>query len=209
MPTVLIADDHELLRTGVRDLLRVNGWEVCAEARNGREAVALATQHRPDVTILDLAMPELNGIESIRRILEVSPNTHILVFTGQGSEKVARDALAAGARGYMLKSNGRDLLLAALEALSKGGTYVSGAGTRTAFSAAHPTRPPAPRTLTPREREIVQLLAEGNSYASIALTLGVGVRTVETHRAHILQKLRLASVADLVRYAIRNNIVQA
>ncbi len=204
MPTVLVADDHELLRRGVRDFLQANGWDVCAEACNGREAAARAREHLPDVAILDLAMPELNGLEAIRLIREVSPRTQILVFTGQGSEQIASSALASGARGYMRKSDGCSALLDALHALTSGGTYVAGAR-RTCG----PAGTPVPRALTPREREIVQLLAEGRSNTNIAAVLGVGVRTVETHREHILQKLGLGSVVELVRYAIRNHIVQA
>ncbi len=205
MPTVLVADDHELLRRGVRDFLQANGWDVCAEACNGRDAAARAREHQPDVAILDLAMPELNGLEAIRLIREVSPQTQILVFTGQGSEQIASNALASGARGYMRKSDGCSALLDALHAVVSGGTYVAGARHRASGSACTPV----PRALTPREREIVQLLAEGRSNANVAAVLGVGVRTVETHREHILQKLGLGSVVELVRYAIRNHIVQA
>src|SRR5215471_16919026 len=110
MRKVLVADDHELLRWGVRDLLESNGWHVCAEASNGREAIALAREHRPAIAILDIAMPEMNGIEAIPRVREASPGTEILVFTGQGSEELATQALARGARGFMRKSDGREVL---------------------------------------------------------------------------------------------------
>jgi DNA-binding NarL/FixJ family response regulator len=208
MPTVLVADDHEMLRRGIRDLLQGTGWDVCAEASNGRQAVARAREHQPSVAILDVTMPEMNGLQAIQHIREAAPATHILVFTGQGSEQMAREALAAGARGYMLKSDGCGVLIAALEALARGGTFVSGVAARSGLPSAT-SWTSVPRQLTRREREIVQLLAEGNSNASIAAVLGVGVRTVETHRQHILQKLGLGSVVELVRYAIRNHIVQA
>lgn len=207
MVSILVADDHEAMRRGVREVLAEQpGWEVCAEAADGRAAVALALQHRPDVVILDLSMPVLNGVEATRRIREALPGTEVLVFTGAEGEQLARAVVDAGANGYVLKSDPADELVRAVAALARRSCYftprmraVSPAHCARRLGAGHP--------LTAREREIAQLLAEGKPNGCVATILGISVKTVETHRAHIMAKLGLESVIELVHYAVRNEMV--
>jgi DNA-binding NarL/FixJ family response regulator len=210
MLQILLADDHDITRQGIRCLLEVEqDWKVCAEARNGRDAVALAASSAPDVAILDMTMPELNGVEATRQIARVSPRTKILIFTMHDSEQLARDALAAGAQGYVLKTDPARDLVDAVAALSGGARFLSGRVskcrgefTRTRGGSANPLR-----SLTPREREITQLLAEGKTNWCISKILGISINTVETHRANIMHKLGLESIVELVHYAIRNDLV--
>ena len=211
MLQILVADDHDIMRQGMRWLLEAEQeWRVCAEARTGREAVALAASSVPDVAILDLALPELNGVEATLRIAKVSPATRVLIFTMHESEQLARDALAAGAQGYVLKSSPAKDLVDAVGALSRGARYLTGpvsscrrgdhAWTR-GISVARA------RALTSREAEVAQLLAEGKTTWRIAKILGISVHTVETHRGNIMHKLGLESIVELVHYAIRNDLV--
>jgi DNA-binding NarL/FixJ family response regulator len=208
-----VADDHQVVRTGLRALLESKaGWQVCAEAANGREAVEKAGELRPDVAVLDIGMPLLNGVEATRQIHKVSPQTEILILTMHDSEHMVQGVLDAGARGYMLKDDADRNLLAAVEALRRHKPYlssrVSAAASRTASSGGTKGERPA-RRLTPREREIVQLLAEGKSNKEIASYLNISVKTAETHRANIMLKLNFHSVTELVRYAVKNRIIQA
>ena len=210
MLQILLADDHDITRQGIRCLLEVEqDWKVCAEARNGRDAVALAASSAPDVAILDMTMPELNGVEATRQIARVSPRTKILIFTMHDSEQLARDALAAGAQGYVLKTDPARDLVDAVAALSGGARFLSGRVskcrgefTRTRGGSANPLR-----SLTPREREITQLLAEGKTNWCVATMLGISVKTVETHRGNIMHKLGLESIVELVHYALRHRLV--
>ncbi len=210
---VLIADDHELVRRAVRQLIETQpDWMVCAEAANGREAVRQAATLEPDLVILDIGMPELNGLEAIRQIRHARQQTEILVLTLHESEQLVHDVLAAGARGFVLKSDAADRLLAAARALLDGAAYLTPrvesmvlAGYLAADRAIAPSA--APGALTAREREIVQLLAEGHSNKQVAGTLCVSQKTVETHRANVMRKLDLHTLADLVHYAIRNGMV--
>lgn len=211
MLQILIADDHGLLRKGLQDLLEEHpGWSVCGEATDGRQAVLLAEKLKPDVAVVDLLMPELNGIEVTRRICQASPATAVLVLAGGYSERIEEECASAGARGYVLKSNSEDRVIAAVESLVRGQTFfvrdaARGGGERVPQPGA---RPPANVAgLTPREIEITQLLAEGKTNWCIATILGISARTVETHRANIMQKLGLQSVVELVHYAVRNRIV--
>jgi DNA-binding NarL/FixJ family response regulator len=210
---ILIVDDHAVVRRGVRALLESQpDWEVSAEATTGREAVDLARRLQPDVVIMDLSLPQLNGLDATRQILKESPRTEVLVLTMHHSEELARNVLQAGARGYVLKSDADQNLIAAVESLRQHRPFLT--STVTAFvlddyihrteddGAGHPV-------VTPREREIIQLLAEGKSNKEAASALSVSVKTIEAHRANIMRKLRLRSISDLVRYAIRNKIVQA
>ncbi len=209
---ILLADDHEVVRHGLRRLLEVQpGWEICGEAATGREAVDLAKRLKPDVVVLDFSMPGLNGTEAARQILKELPKTEVLILTMHTSEPLMREALEAGARGYVLKSDaGRDLVsgvhavVAHKSFLSPGvsGTVVDGYLRSTEEE---PSRP----SLTPREREIVKLLAEGKSNKEVAAVLNISVKTVEAHRANLMRKLNLSSLSDLVHYAIRNGIVEA
>jgi DNA-binding NarL/FixJ family response regulator len=211
---ILIADDHEVVRRGLISLLQAQtDWQVCGEAADGRDAVEKAQQLRPDVIILDIGMPSLNGLEATRQILKINPHARVLILTLHDSDQVVRDVLNAGARGFLLKSDAARDLVAAVEALRRDKTYFTSkvasmvlegylkAGTHPAPAALGKNR------LTPREREIVQLLAEGKSTKEVAVALGLSVKTAETHRSNIMRKLQLHSVSDLVLYAVRNNIV--
>lgn len=211
---ILVADDHEVVRKGLVALLQAQPeWQVCGEAGDGREAVDKALELKPDVMILDIGMPTLNGLEATRQILKTNPHARVLILTLHDSDQVVREVLNAGARGFLLKSDAARDLVAAVEALRHDKTYFTSkvaamvlegylkGGTPGAIVSAGRNR------LTPREREIVQLLAEGKSTKEVAVALGLSVKTAETHRSNIMRKLQLHSVSDLVLYAVRNNIV--
>jgi DNA-binding NarL/FixJ family response regulator len=210
---ILIADDHSVVRAGLRSLLESRpGWQVCAESSDGRDAVDKAAKLKPDVAVLDIGMPLLNGVEATRQIRLASPATEILILTMHESDDLVQQVVQAGARGYILKDDADRALLAAVEAARQHKPYFS---TRLATPvpdapAASPSdAPKATRSrLTPREREILQLLAEGKSNKEVANLLGISVNTAEAHRANIMVKLNLHSVAELVHYAIRNQIIK-
>ena len=217
MLRILIADDHEVARRGIRAVLESHsGWEVCAEAKDGRESVELAAATKPDLVLLDIGMPNLNGLEAARQILATAPDVAILILTMHDSDNVVREVLRAGARGYLLKSDaGRDLV-AAVEALQSQRTFFT---TRVSqmvldgFLDREKTghilkRDDSTEVLTSREREVIQLLAEGKTSKEVAVALNLSVKTAETHRTNLMRKLGLHSVADLTRYAVRNGIVQ-
>lgn len=215
MLRILIADDHELARRGVRAVLETHpGWEVCGEATDGRESVELAAATKPDVVLLDVGMPNLNGLEASRQILAILPEVAILILTMHDSDSVVREVLRAGARGFLLKSDaGRDLV-AAVEALQRQRTFfttrvsqmvLDGFLNRPERSASSDNS--AGDVLTSREREVIQLLAEGKTSKEVAVTLNLSVKTAETHRTNLMRKLGLHSIADLTRYAVRNGIV--
>jgi DNA-binding NarL/FixJ family response regulator len=208
---ILIADDHAVVRAGLRALLESRpGWEVSAEAADGRDAVEKACKLKPQVAILDIGMPLLNGVEAARRIHKASPQTEILILTMHESDDLVQQVVDAGARGYILKDDADRVLLAAVDALRQHKPYFSTrvAATRNSDdSAAEPSRSSRSR-LTPREREILQLLAEGKSNKEVATLLGISVNTAEAHRANIMLKLDLHSVTELVHYAIRNKIIK-
>ncbi len=209
---ILIADDHELFRRGVAaELTQVQGWVVAAEATNGRDAVALAASLKPDVVVLDLTMPELNGLEAARQIVSADPSARILILTAHESEQLVREVLSAGAQGYVLKSDAGRTLITALQALLEGGSFFTSSVARMVLDGylRSESREAVPaQTLSAREREIVQLLAEGNSNKDIARALSISVKTAETHRSNVMRKMGFASLAELVRYAIRNNIIE-
>ncbi|MBI1841434.1 MAG: response regulator transcription factor [Verrucomicrobia bacterium] len=209
---ILIVDDHGMIRQGLRAVIQArSGWELCGEAENGRQAVELARRLRPDIVILDLTMPGLNGLDATRKIREALPRAQILIQTMHDSEALAREALAAGARGYLLKNDAPELLPLAIEALAAGRTFFTPIVSEIVMSGlgAAGRKPDAPRSrLTPRERELVCLLAEGKSNKEAADTLGITLNTVETHRKNVMSKLRLRSTSDLVRYAIREALIQ-
>jgi DNA-binding NarL/FixJ family response regulator len=189
------------------------GWTVCGEASNGREAVDLAIQARPDVAVLDFSMPELNGLEATRRIRQLAPQVEVLVFTMHDSEELIREVLAAGARGYLVKSDATRQLIPAVESLARHKPFFSGRVSEVVLEGFLKGGPASSVSLgsdrlTTREREIVQLLAEGNSNKEIARRLTLSVKTVETHRAAVMRKLELNSLADIIRWAIRNNVIQ-
>ena len=212
---ILIADDHDVVREGLRALLGTEpAWQVCGEAVNGRDAVALAAEMTPDVVILDVSMPGLNGIEAARRIRRVSPASEVLILTMHDSDQLLGEALDIGVRGYVLKSDAARELVAAVGALVRHRPFFSSGVAerlldryRTA-GRARTTKTPERRRLTAREREVVQLLAEGKSNKQVAAALGITVKTAETHRSKVFQRLEIHSLADLVRYAIRNKIIE-
>jgi DNA-binding NarL/FixJ family response regulator len=215
---IMIADDHDLMRRGIRTLLQSHSnWEVCGEAQTGREAVTKAEELKPDIVILDISMPDLNGVEAARRIRKASPSTEVLVLSAHYSDQLIREIIEAGARGYIVKSDSDRDLIIAVETLSNHkpfftpratevilGNFSSG-GLRTTTKLPEEIRD----RLTSREREIVQLLAEGKSSKEVASSLNISVKTAETHRANIMRKLQLHTVAELVLYAVRNQIVEA
>ena len=209
---ILIADDHELIRDGLKARLEKHeGWEVCGEAVNGRQAVELARTLQPDVVVLDISMPELNGIEATRQICKACPKTGVLILTMQESEGLVREVLAAGARGFVLKTDTARLLVSAIEALAAGKPFFTGKVSEMVLGGfLDPDRVAAEAgsRLSPREREIAQLLAEARTNKEIAVKLGVSVKTIDAHRANIMRKLNLHSVAELVRYAIREGLIE-
>ena len=213
MVRILLADDHDVVRHGLRHLLESEkGWEVCGEARDGREAVALAEQLQPDIAVLDITMPGLSGLEATRKIRAASPETEVLVFTMHESEELMREVFVAGARGYLIKSDAARYIVAAVEALTRHQPFFSSQVSATvlaAFLREGAAKQPGAgdASLTPREREVLQLLAEGHRNKEIARRLGVSVKTVETHRATVMHKIGAETVADLVRYAVRNRII--
>ncbi len=209
---ILVADDHEVVRYGLRRLLEAQpGWEICGEAATGREAVDKAKRLKPDIVVLDYSMPELNGTEAARQILKEVPRTEVLILTMHGSEQLIRGALEAGARGYALKSDASRDLISAVHALIEHKPFLSSSASGAVLDRflKTPGEPTTQPTLTPREREIVQLVAEGRSNKEIAVSLEISTKTVEAHRANMMHKLGLSSVSDLVRFAIRNEIIEA
>jgi DNA-binding NarL/FixJ family response regulator len=214
---ILVADDHDLMRRGLKAILEARpSWEICGEAHTGREAVAKTEQMKPDIVILDVCMPELNGIEATRQIRKVSPRTEVLILSAHHSEQLIREILEAGARGYVVKSDSDSDLVLAIESLSNRKPFftsyatemlVKGCAGDTASQL--PLGNPTTEKLTAREREIVQLLAEGKSSKEVATTLNISTKTAETHRANIMRKLAFHSVGEIVRYAVRNQMIEA
>jgi DNA-binding NarL/FixJ family response regulator len=209
---ILVADDHEVVRRGLCAVLKSHqGWDVCAEASDGREAVEKAKQLKPDIVILDIGMPNLNGLAATRQILKNHERQKVIVLTVTDSEQVIREVLAAGARGFVLKSDAARDLITAVEALQKDRTFFTprvGQMVLSGYLSGHSQPEPNIPTLTPREREVVQLLAEGKSTKEVAAILDLSTKTAETHRSNIMRKLGIHSVSELVMYAVRNNIVQ-
>lgn len=212
---ILVADDHEIVRHGLAALIRRRSeWEVVAECENGRKAVEKAAELRPDIAILDIGMPVLNGLEATRRILRDNPEIKLLILTITDTDQAVREVLDAGARGFLLKSDAARDLITAVEALQQNRTFFTArvaemvlAGYRGKTNGSTPV-PDLPPSLTSREREVVQLLAEGKSSKEVACQLNLSVKTAETHRSNIMRKLGLHSVSELVLYAVRNNIIQ-
>ena len=213
---ILIADDHEIVRRGLKTLLSSRpGWTVCAEAGSGREAIALAAQLRPDIVVMDISMPGLNGLEATRRIRKILPKAEVVILSLHYSDQLVREVLDAGARAYILKSDATRDLLKAIEALASRRSFFTSGAARTiidGFCDADSAKEAATlmrHQLSAREREIVQLLAEGKSSKEVAATLDISVKTAETHRANIMRKLEMHSVSELVRYAVRNQMIEA
>jgi DNA-binding NarL/FixJ family response regulator len=213
---ILLADDHEILRRGLTSLLQKHeGWEVCGEASDGREAVEMAKQLKPDVIIVDIGMPNLNGLDTTRQLMQYDPRFKVIVLTITDSDQVIREALDAGARGFVLKSDAARDLVSAVEALQSKRMFFTPrvndlvlAGFLDKGHSMSRNEVPNLPTLTVREREVTQLLAEGKSSKEVASLLNLSTKTVETHRSNIMRKLSLHSIRDLVVYAIKNNIIQ-
>jgi DNA-binding NarL/FixJ family response regulator len=213
---ILIADDHEVVRHGVRNLINnEEDLSVVWEASNGREAVRIAEKNHPDVAIIDLVMADLNGMEATRQIRKVSPETKLLIFTMHETERLVQEVFQAGAHAYVLKSDAGRLLVQAIRTVLQGEHFFSSKINEVIFEGflrnqSTKTEPALDDALRPtaREREIIQLLAEGKSSKEVATVLGISVKTVETHRAALMRKLDLHSISDLVRYAIRQHIIE-
>jgi DNA-binding NarL/FixJ family response regulator len=210
---ILIADDHALVRHGLRSVLEAQpGWTVCCEAENGREAVKLGLEMRPDIFLLDVTMPELNGLDATRQISRSIPGARILILTMHESDQLCADVMEAGASGCVLKSDSPRQLLAAVEAVAAGKQYFARSLSHLTQSRVRGLAQAAarmPARLSAREREIVQLLAEGRTNKEIASLLGIAFKTVDAHRTNVMRRLSMHSVSELVRYAVRERIIQA
>lgn len=208
---ILLAEDHTLVRAGIRSLLdRIGGMEVVAEASDGQEAVRLAREHKPQLVVMDIAMAGLNGLEATRRIRSENPDAKILILSMHANEQYVHQALQAGASGYLLKDAATEELELAIQAALKGQTYLSPRISRRLVDdyLKQGDGNPADQ-LTPRQREILQLIAEGRSTRAIAERLHVSVKTVETHRAQLMDRLDIHDVPGLVRFAIRTGVISA
>lgn len=210
---ILLADDHTVVRQGLRMVLEERpDWHVVAEAGDGREAVRLAEQHKPDIAVIDAAMPLLNGIEATRQITKRVPNTRILILSMHADEAYVTQALKAGATGYLLKDSADVHLLQAVSAVSQGKSFFSPSIERLVLDDVMRPRSEGLidryESLSDREREVFQLISEGRVNKEIAGVLGISLSTVETHRAHIMEKLDLHSAAEIVLYAVRRGIVR-
>ena len=210
---VLLADDHELVLAGIRSLLQeIEGIQIIAEAHNGREAVALTMEHRPELVVMDISMPELNGIEATIQIKTQLPTTQVLILSMHTTEDFVRRAIKAGASGYLIKDSAPLDLKLAIEAIARNEIYLSPRVSRHVVSAflnggSGEQTGKSLDQLTPRQREILQLIAEGKSTKAIAFQLDVSVKTVETHRAALMERLKINDVAGLVLYAVRYGLV--
>ena len=212
---ILIADDHEVVREGMRALIEHEpGWEVCGTAMTGQEAVDTAKKLKPEVVVLDMTMPELDGLDALREIKRALPNTEVMIFSAHHSEDVIEQLFDAGAKSYIQKSDAGRHLVAAIRSLAEHKPFFTPEISQILFAKFLSVKPGKKRgaqkhILTDREKDVVRLLTQGSSNKGVAKTLGVSVRTAETHRAVLMRKLGLDSLAALVRYAIRNNIIDA
>jgi DNA-binding NarL/FixJ family response regulator len=204
----LLADDHLVVREGLRSLLEAAGFKVVGEARDGREALKLARMLEPEVTVMDIGMPGLNGVDACRELLREVPEMRIIVLTVHGEDAYVIEALRSGARGYVLKTQAGSDLVRAIGEVTQGRTYLSPSVSSAVVQAflAGSTSPADP--LTPREREVLQLVAEGRSTKEVAGILGVSVKTAETHRTRLMTKLDIHHTAGLVHYAIRRGLIR-
>lgn len=209
MYRILIADDHPMFRQGLRSLLEREGFEVVGEAADGHEAARLARQLNPDIAVLDLGMPSLNGIEAARDIYKRAPGTQVVLLTMYEDDAYVLEALRAGIRGYVLKAQAASDLLAAIREVLRGAVYLSPGISEAVINAYMSKAELPPDPLTDRERQVLQLVAEGNTTKQIAATLGVSVKTAESHRTRMMQKLAIHETASLVRYAIRRGFIKA
>ncbi len=211
---ILVADDHDVVRQGLRSLLESQpGWEVCAEASNGREAVELTAKLKPEIVIADITMPNMTGLEATRQILKTNPKVQVIILTMHESQELLRAVLDAGARGYVLKTDKGRELISAVEAVRHHNAFFTSKVAEMVLlgyletDRSVPRQVPRPQTLTPREREVVQLVADGKSNKEVATSLKISVKTAEAHRINIMRKLNAHSVVELVKYAMRNNML--
>jgi DNA-binding NarL/FixJ family response regulator len=211
MVRILLADDHTLVRAGMRSLLKdISGVEVVAEASTGREAIDLVEQHEPDIVLMDIAMSGLNGLEAAENIIKTHPHCRVIILSMHSSKEYVLKALHIGVKGYLIKDAATSELEVALRAVERGETYLSPA-VSTQLVGQHgeflPGTGSAPEALTPRQREIIQLIAEGKSTKEIATILNVSVKTVDSHRTQLMERLNIHDVAGLVRYAMRTGLI--
>jgi DNA-binding NarL/FixJ family response regulator len=213
---ILIADDHEVVREGVRAILEAQpGWSIVAESENGLDAIEKARETTPDIALLDISMPQMNGLEAAKQILKLRPETQVLILSMHETNDLVQDVLDAGARGYVLKTDSKRDLVNAVRSLSEGRPFFTSKVAEMVLEGYRHRGEPVGdhvyfgEALTTRERQVVQLLAEGKSTKEIAVALEISIKTAETHRANIMRKLDLHSLADIVRYAIRNKMIEA
>jgi two-component system, NarL family, response regulator NreC len=209
---ILVVDDHALIREGVRKILASQpGWNVCAEASTGQIGLAEAMKLKPEVAIIDLSMPDMDGLQTAKKIKESCPNTEIVMLSVHFSDELVRKIMEAGIKGYVLKSDAGHELVRAVEAAANHRSYLTDQASKIVRDARDrrdiPMRPIKER-LTSRQREIVRLIAEGKSSKQVAKVLGISAKTAETHRANIMRKLGIHTVSDLVHYAYQNKIVE-
>jgi DNA-binding NarL/FixJ family response regulator len=213
---ILIADDHDVIRRGLKTVLETHpGWIVCGEAHTGREAVAKSEELKPDVVILDVNMPEMSGLDAVRKIREILPKTETLMLSLEYSDQLVAGCIDAGARGYMIKADAGTQIVSAVEALGNHKPFFTPRvkdavlGENAVVGDLRDGRRTTRERLTAREREVVRLISEGKHSREVSATLGISVKTVETHRANIMRKLDIHCMGDLVRYALRNRLIDA
>jgi two-component system response regulator NreC len=206
---VLLADDHGLIRQGLKSLLEGQGFQVVGEASDGQEVLRAAEKTHPDVAILDIRMPVLNGVDATREMKKSSPKTKIIILTQHDENQYVTEALQAGAKGYVLKSQGAEDLVHAIREVCRGAVYLSPSISHTVVGAYLSKGTVSPDALSGRERQVLQLVGEGKSTKDIAMQLGISVKTAESHRARLMKKLDIHETASLVRYAIRRGLIQA
>jgi two-component system, NarL family, response regulator NreC len=206
---VLLADDHALVREGLRVLLEKQGFQIVCEASNGQETIRSVEKTHPDVAIIDISMPILNGLDTTRELKKSSPNTKVILLTEHDGDEYATESLRAGGRGYVLKSQAAEELVHAIREVCRGSVYLSPGISRAVVDAYISKSYVSTDPLSGRERQVLQLVGEGKSTKDIAVTLGVSVKTAESHRARLMKKLDIHETASLVRYAIRHGLIQA
>jgi DNA-binding NarL/FixJ family response regulator len=205
---ILLSDDHLIVRQGLKALLEREGFQVAGEAADGHEAVRLSKELQPDLAILDLTMPLLNGLDAAREVLQTSPRTKAILLTMHTEDHYILEALRAGVKGYVLKTKAASELIQAIEEVSRGGIYMSSGVSQTVVQAYLAKTHLPPDSLTSRERQVLQLVAEGKTTKEVAVVLGISVKTAESHRTRIMNKLGIHETAGLVRYAIRQGLIQ-
>jgi two-component system response regulator NreC len=206
---LLLADDHDLVRQGLKALLERQGFQVVCEASNGQEALRLATQNKPDVAIIDISMPVMNGVDAAREMAKSSPKTRVILLTQHDEDQYVTEALRAGVKGYVLKNQAASDFLHAIQEVCRGSVYLSPSISRTVVDAYLSKTYDSTDPLSGRERQVLQLVGEGKSTKDVALQLGISVKTAESHRARLMKKLDIHETASLVRYAIRRGLIQA